>query len=244
MRNNKEQTTSSEEMVTISRAEYEDMQSQIRWLMEQLRLSQQKRFGTSSEQTSEEDMEQLSLLFNEAEVYADQTAKEDDSRVAVAAHKRHKKHEYTLGELPENVPVEVVEHRLSEEDLACPNCGSTMTEIGKEVRRHLKLVPAKAVVVEDWYYTYACRSCEKENTETAAVKAHREPSFIPGSFATPEAAAHLMVQKFVMGAPLYRQEQELKRQGIPLSRQTMFNWLLWSAEHLLVQSMTCSTRNC
>lgn len=42
-----------------------------------------------------------------------------------------------------------------------------------------------------------------------------------------------MVQKFVMGSPLYRQEQELKRRGIPLSRQTMSNWLVWSAEHLL-----------
>ena len=42
-----------------------------------------------------------------------------------------------------------------------------------------------------------------------------------------------MVQKFVMGSPLYQQEQELKRQSIPLSRQTMSNWLLWSAEHLL-----------
>ena len=132
-----------------------------------------------------------------------------------------KKHEYTLDELPENVPVEVVEHHLPEEELVCPECGSTMTEIGKEVRRRLKLVPAKAVVVEDRYYTYACRKCEKENTETTMVKAPREPNFIPGSFATPEAAAYLMAQKFVMGSPLYRQEQELKRQGIPLSRQTM-----------------------
>ena len=162
MKNEKKQLTNAEEMVTISRAEYENMQAQIQWLMEQLRLSRQKRFGASSEQTSEDAMEQLSLLFNEAEVYADQTTKEDDSSVAVAAHKRHRKHEYTLDELPENIPVEVVEHRLSAEELVCPKCGDTMTEIGREVRRRLKLVPARAVVVEDWYYTYACRSCERE----------------------------------------------------------------------------------
>ena len=60
----------------------------IQWLMEQLRLSRQKRFGSSSERTSEEAMEQLSLLFNEAEVYADQGAKEEDNSVAAAAHKR------------------------------------------------------------------------------------------------------------------------------------------------------------
>lgn len=235
--------TSSGETVTISRAEYEQLRAQgerisalekqVELLTEAVRLSRQKRFGASSEHTSEDAMEQLSLLFNEAEVYADQAAKEEDSSVVVAAHKRHKKHQYTLDELPENVPVEVVEHRLPEEELVCPVCGDTMTEIGKDVRRRLKLVPAKVVVVEDWYYTYACQKCNQENIETPVMKALREPNFIPGSFATPEAAAHLMTQKFVMGSPLYRQEQELRRQGIPLSRQTMSNWMLWAAEHLL-----------
>ncbi|MEI3306356.1 IS66 family transposase [Dysosmobacter welbionis] len=32
-----------------------------------------------------------------------------------------------------------------------------------------------------------------------------------------------MVQKFVMYAPLYRQEQEWNRAGVQLSRQTMSN---------------------
>ena len=92
--------------VTISRTEYEQLQAQgarisalekqVELLTEALRLSRQKRFGVSSEGTSEDAMEQLSLLFNEAEVYANQAAKEDDSSVVVAAHKRHKKHEYTL----------------------------------------------------------------------------------------------------------------------------------------------------
>ena len=108
------------ETVTISKAEYEQMQAhitelekQVELLMEAIRLSRQKRFGASSEKINGDGMEQLSLLFNEAEVYADteeQSAKEEE--VPVAAHKRRKKHEYTLDELPENVPVEVVEHRL------------------------------------------------------------------------------------------------------------------------------------
>lgn len=42
-----------------------------------------------------------------------------------------------------------------------------------------------------------------------------------------------MTQKFVMGSPLYRQEQELNRRGIPLSRQTMSNWILKAAEDYL-----------
>ena len=124
----------SMETVTISKAEYEQMQAhitelekQVELLMEAIRLSRQKRFGASSEKINGDGMEQLSLLFNEAEVYADteeQSAKEEE--VPVAAHKRRKKHEYTLDELPENVPVEVVEHRLPEEERVCPECGEKL----------------------------------------------------------------------------------------------------------------------
>lgn len=65
------------------------------------------------------------------------------------------------------------------------------------------------------------------------MKAPREKNIIPGSFATPEAIAYIMTQKFVMGSPLYRQEQEINRQGIQLSRQTMSNWILRATEDYL-----------
>ena len=89
---------------------------------------------------------------------------------------------------------------------------------------------------EDIYYTYACKSCSEnadEGCETPVAKAPREKNIIPGSFATPEAIAHIMTQKFVMGSPLYRQEQEINRKGIHLSRQTMSNWILRASETYL-----------
>jgi hypothetical protein len=42
-----------------------------------------------------------------------------------------------------------------------------------------------------------------------------------------------MTQKFVMGSPLYRQEQEFKYAGIELSRQTMSNWILKASDDWL-----------
>ncbi len=241
MKNTEMNTTSNTEMVTISRAEYEKMQQDLEklkaqngLLLEALSIARHKQFGASSEKLSEEGMEQLSLLFNEAEAYQPEEAvAEADNEVEVTAHKRHKKHEYTLDNLPENIPTEVVEHRLAEAELVCPECGDTMTEIGKDVVKTLVIVPAKVIVKEHHYYAYACRRCEQENIETPVVKATRETNIIPGSFASPEAIAHIMTQKFVMGSPLYRQEQELSRQGIPLSRQTMSNWILKAAEDYL-----------
>lgn len=228
------------ETVTISRAEYEAQQakiakleSRVEVLMEALRLAQHKLFGASSEKSDEAVMEQMSYLFNEAEVFA---PTEEEATVTVPEHerrKKHKKHEYTLDSIPEGMPTKQVEHRLEGEALVCPKCGETMTEIGKEIVRTLEIEPAKFIVREDIYFTYACQTCNKEDIETPVVKTPREKNIIPGSFATPEAIAHIMTQKFVMGSPLYRQEQELNRRGIKLSRQTMSNWILRAAEDYL-----------
>ena len=245
--------TSTGETVTVSRAEYEKflgqeqqlltqnerlekMERQIELLMEALRLARHKQFGASSEKSEEPLMEQLSFLFNEAEVFAEEKKAEDANITVVVAHKRHKKHEYTLDTIPEGIETRQVEHRLEGEELVCPQCGDTMTEIGKEVVRTLEIIPAQTIVREDIYYTYACKSCSEsadEGCETPIIKAPREKHIIPGSFATPEAIAHIMTQKFVMGSPLYRQEQELNRKGIRLSRQTMSNWMLKAAEEYL-----------
>lgn len=230
------------ETVTISRAEYEKLQAQskrvselesrVDMLMEALRLAQHKRFGASSEKCEDALYEQLSFLFNEAEVFAEINNGEENVTV-VAAHKRHKKHEYTLDKIPEDVPVERIEHRPEAEALACPECGGELTEIGKEVVNKLKIIPAQVVVEQHIYYSYACRRCSRESIETPMARAPRVKAFLPGSFATPEAVAHIMTQKFVMGVPIYRQEQELNRRGIQLSRQTMSNWILRAAEEFL-----------
>src|SRR5699024_11912587 len=69
---------------------------------------------------------------------------------------------------------------------------------GKEVVKTLEIIPAQYIVREDIYYTYACKSCSEnadEGCETPVVKAPREKNIIPGSFATPEAIAHIMTDR-------------------------------------------------
>ena len=91
--------------IVVSREEYEqfksqqarisELEQQVTALREALRLAQHKRFGASSEKTVDDGSQQLSFLFNEAEVIADHEAAQDQQETLVAAHKRHKKHEYT-----------------------------------------------------------------------------------------------------------------------------------------------------
>ena len=84
MDNKKDFGTSNTEMVTISRAEYENMQARIDWLTEQLLHAQRKVFGASSEKADEAVMDQLSLIFNEAEAYADGAEKAEKRRLSLS----------------------------------------------------------------------------------------------------------------------------------------------------------------
>ena len=238
-KNAADMTTSNTEMVTISRAEYEslkverdELNQKLDWLMEQMRLAKKKVYRASSEQTKEEVVGQLSFMFDETEAWLF-TRRTAAGETRVATHPRQKRSSRVEEVLPENVPVEVVEHCVPESERACPECGTLMTEIGTAVRRTLVMVPAQVKIREDVYFTYACQNSKQTGTETPIRKAEKEPPLISGSYASPEAVAHIMIQKFVMHAPLYRQEQEWNRVGVMLSRQTMSNWVLRVAEDWL-----------
>ena len=174
-------TSNTEEMVTISRAEYERLQQenaqleaklaareqeqaqvitsltlQNEWLLEQLKLSKKKLFGRSSEQAEHMVMDQLSLTMNELEAYTFGTKAATEKQIVVKAHERKRQSGNVLDVVPKGTPTEVVEHRLPENERICSACGSEMVEIGKEVRRSLMMKPAEFWVRED-----VCRSCHR-----------------------------------------------------------------------------------
>ena len=204
-----------------------ELKQQVEWLTEQFRLARHKQFGASSEQTDDGQL----CLFNEAEQTADLTAPEPEI-TGVKAHYR-KKTRLTTDKLPEDLPVEIIRHELPEEKRVCPDCGCPLHKMGEDIREELKIIPAKAVIVRHVRYIYACRHCEERSDHVPIVKAELPNPVIKGGFASPEAVAHIASQKFVMGSPLYRQEQEWAQNGILLSRQTMSNWLVKACEDWL-----------
>ena len=193
----------------------------VKFYEEQFRLAKHRQFGASSEK-SQYNHTQL-LLFNEAEATADPSAVEPELVEVVKYYRKAKRK--SSDRLPENMPVEVIEYELPA-DQTCPECGEPLHIMGRETRRELKIIPAKANIVEHVRHIYACRNCEKNDIHVPIVKAPIPEPVIKGSFASPEAVAHIMTQKFVMSSPLYRLEQEFQRDGIMLSRQTMSNWLI------------------
>ena len=215
------------ETVTIPKAEYESMKQQLAWLMEQLKLSRQQRFGASSEKSANGQVN----FFNEAETAADLSAAEPELE-EVKAYRR-KKSRGAADRPPPDLPVEIIEHELPEGERLCPDCGGPLHVMGRETREELKIIPAKAVIIRHVQHVYACRNCEENAERVPIIKAAMPQPVIKGSFSSPETIAYIAAQKFVMGIPLYRQEQEWERSGIHLSRQTMSNWLIRCAEDWL-----------
>jgi transposase len=64
------------------------------------------------------------------------------------------------------------------------------------------------------------------------ITAPRPAQGVARCLAAPGLLAHVIVSKFVDHLPLYRLERQFARQGVPLSRQTLCDWLARSAELL------------
>ncbi len=205
--------------------------AEVQWLREQFRLSQSRQFGPSSDAIP---ADQLALVFNEAEaeISAEEPQNHEEA-TATITYNRRKSRGHREAQL-ENLPVEIVTYELPEEERTCPVCEGDLHSMSKEIRRELKIVPAKLSVVSHERVVYACRSCQKEEIETPVLTAPIPTPAFPGGLGSPSAVAFIMDQKFTMGIPLYRLEQSFERLGIGLSRQTMANWVIKGASWLEV----------
>ena len=202
------------------------LQSQLEWCESIIRALKKDRFGAKSEKITKQLVEQIPLLFDEIETTAYVEAVETEETKEVKAHSRKvsKPQNNLMESIPAGTPIEVFEHYL--EDIKCPNCGAELEIIGKKIYKHLVLIPAQYKVREDVCYTYACKECPENGSNVTVIEAPLPKQVIPGSYATEEAIAHIAVQKFSMGSPMYRLEEDYHRQGLRLSRQTMSNWLI------------------
>jgi transposase len=205
-----------------------ELEALVKQYEEQLRLSKHRQFGASSEKTS--GWEQLGI-FNEPENEADKKLPEPTlEEITYVRKKRVGKREEDLADLP----VEVVEHTIPDEEQVCPQCGEPMHFMKYNTRREVIIIPAQAKVIEHKSAVYSCRNCEKTSDSSVPIITSPSPeSLIKGSLASASIVAYIMTQKFVNAMPLYRQEKDFLRNGFILSRQTMANWSIYCAENWL-----------
>jgi transposase len=206
------------------------LSARVKFFEEMLRLATANKFGKSSEKAIPiQNVNQISM-FNEAEDTADEKVPEPEfETVTIKRRKRSGKRAEDL----EGLPVETVECNFDGEQ-ACPECGEPMHVCGHELaRKELIIIPAHYSVREYVREVASCRNCERNSDHTPMIKAEVPQPVIKGSIASPELVSNIMCQKYVNGIPLYRQESDLLRQDITLSRQTMANWVIRAADDWL-----------
>ena len=185
-------------------------------LLEQLRLSQQRQFSRSSEA----NVLQGELVFDEAEAVDTGELPEEDNTITVSYTRKKP----VRRPLPENLPRQVIEHDIPEQDKFCA-CGCMKQRIGEEVTEQLEFIPAKLTVIAHVRPKYACNRCDEGVSIAPMPKL-----FLPKSLATPSLVAHAIVSKYQDHLPLYRQEQIWKRMGIEMPRNTVCGWIMAAAE--------------
>ncbi|WP_119866352.1 IS66 family transposase [Clostridium isatidis] len=208
--------------------EIRKLKNELNFLKAVITNKNRKIFGVSSEKA---DANQLSF-FNEAEKYSD--SKVEEPALEEITYKRAKKNTYTgKKDNLANLERVVIEHKLEGADLNCKECGEQLVEIGvKSKKEIIKYIPAKLIVEEHVIYSYACKSCEKETSESNIISAEAPQTIFYNSMASNELIAHTLILKYQHAMPLYRQESYFDMMGATLSRQTLCNWTMSAAEAL------------
>src|SRR5262249_1365334 len=126
--------------------------------------------------------------------------------------------------LGDHLPRRDVLHDVPEDQRTC-RCGRAKTKIGEDVTEQLDYIPGKIEVLRHIYPKYACACC-KDGVTTAPIASGP----IAGGLATPGLLAFVIVRKFVEHMPLYRQQDELARADVLISRSTLCGWLKQCAQ--------------
>lgn len=217
----------SDDEIVDMMIEKQKVQAELDYLKEQISLLKKSRYASKSEQVPSIQLN----LFNEMEDVQDHPAEE--AEVITKKVKNKKKKEMDLSKLPKKIIEHILEVKI------CADCGSEMKELSPEIVDVLKYHPARYYVERHIIHQYVCRHCSEEINEDGEIKAkivsapNTEKRLIKGSLASASVVAGLAFNKFVSGTPLYRQEQELKRRGVPISRASMSNWMMRCSDDYL-----------
>lgn len=209
----------------------EALNEKMQLMMEQLILSKKNRFGRSSEKL--EDPNQIRFMevngtivfFNEAEAVCDLEAPEPEELELkkVRPKKQAGKRTADLSDLP----VQRVDHYLTEEELTAEFGKNGWKQLPDMISRCYQFIPAKVEVEEHHIGVYSSKVDEH------MVKAPHPQNLLRGSLVSPSLAAAIINGKYVNAVPLYRLEKEFERYGLAIPRQNMANWMIRLGEGYL-----------
>ena len=155
-----DQLLSMQDQLDKANAQLSDTNRQIELLTEQIKIMNQRHFGKHSEAASNIDGQTtLFDYFNEVEATQNPSAPEPTiTEVVISSYKRSKSKGKRDADLY-GLPARIIEHTLSEEELAkkFPN---GYKELPEEIYKRLHIIPETFIVDEHHVHVYA----SKKNT--------------------------------------------------------------------------------
>ena len=128
--------------------------------------------------------------------------------------------------LPKSLPFIQNIHDLNDDEKQCA-CGCSLTHIGDDISEQLDVVPQMTFRVVNIRKKYACKGC----SDTMRVaKLPKQP--LDKAMAAPGLLAAIIDAKFNRHMPLYRQEAMFGEANISITRGTLSNWMIKSANLL------------
>jgi len=216
-----ENLKSQQEKIQVIEQQYENLQQQVIKLLH-------GKYGKSSEKLPTGYI-QLNILGKDKSLEEKQNEEPISTETVSYTRKKRNGHHNT----PDDLPRVRIEYKL--EDLTCPcGCGNQLHKIGEVVTEQLEIVPAKIYIKQHVRFKYA--GCLHQNQVITAPMPNQP---IDKGLAGPGLLADVLVKKYDDHCPLYRQSEILARHGIEISRQTLCDWVMQTAELLkpLVDAM-------
>lgn len=219
---------SREELITIilgMQGQLDALNENIEKLIEQVRLANQHRFGRHTE-TMESIEGQLSF-FDEADALYNPLVQEPDPEDVLPRKAKKKKakgqREEDLKDFPEDI---IPTHTVSREALDAFYGAGNWRQMPSETYKRLRHEPESWTVEVHTVDVFVGTDGEHQDE---FMRGDRPKDLFRGSIATPSLLASILNVKYVNSAPLHRIEQEFSRNGVNLSKQTMSNWIIGSA---------------
>lgn len=208
-----------------SEMEISELRNELEWIKSQLKLAQKRMYGRSSEKVRPE---QLSF-FDEAELSADPEVREPDlEEVETVDEKKVSgtKKKKTRATKKIKCVSRTVYHDISDELKEKYGDRLRLITVDGDEREELIYHEPWMERVTHKRMVYAVTGETDENGRDVIIKSDIPKPLIDKSYASPELLAKIISEKYAYAKPLYRQQMSFEELGVPITRQTMSNWII------------------
>lgn len=173
----------------------------------------------------------------ELDLLREQLAQRNQALFGASSEKRGRDHDEQASRPPQKghgptpqpeLPVVETVYELDEADRACPKCGGDLVEMAGqfETSEVVDVVERSFRLVQEKRQKYVCTCGECVETALGTAKP------VAGGRYSLRFAATVARDKFEDHAPLARQARQMKRQGLDVSSQTLWDQTLALSRHL------------